>query len=101
MAGLGIVGSPPTFGDDVAVTDDHDAVHAFDFGVERGDEVLEAGRRDALLLGRASWQWGRECWNGQQGEEKVVTHGRIQAKMRRGVLHKLWTKCSGKFVNSF
>ena len=44
----GCVGGPPAFGDDVAVAEDHEAVHAVDLGVEGFDEVEEGARGDAL-----------------------------------------------------
>ena len=54
VRGLGVVGRPPAFRDDVPVPHEHEAVHARRSRVGRLDEGEDGGGRDALLLRRAA-----------------------------------------------
>ena len=63
---LGRIGRPPSLHDDLAVADDHHAVHPLDRLVEGVDELTEVGRRDTLRLGGAPREAGEARLGGQR-----------------------------------
>ena len=65
---LGIIRSPPTFSDDLAVTQDHDAVHALDLLVERVHKLEQRRGGNALRFGSAAGQ--QACGVDELGESQ-------------------------------
>ena len=81
VAALGVVGSPPGLGDDLAPANQHQAVQVLDVAVGPVEEFAESDRRDPLRFGRGAGEirFGPEQGTtqpGAQGQESDAQNAR-------------------------
>ena len=84
---LRVVGRPPALGDDLAVPQQHEAVHRVDVAIRRVDEGRAGGRRHALRFRRAARQ--RRCVGatGHRGETAANRPRAMASAVRRTAGH--------------